>query len=973
WYNTSNSRLEGSCDAANYGYYPLDGSGTPSGNYSAYFSSGGVPIAQSGGVRNSNNGEILFYGGSTYFYRYNSSGTQLGTVNITKPSGVFFNTTHMIYTGISGQEVGFYDYTNKKVYLYSINGGASTYYYTLPASAPANSNYGFAFANGRIFLSGLGAGTWYGYPVVATIPGTPTTLVATPSGATTANISWAAGSPVGTPAPTYYWIVKNTGGAIIVSGSTTGTSAAVTGLTANTTYYFTVDGGNTAGYSALATSSNFTTYPADPTSITASNATICSGTSTTLTAVGAQGTVYWYFGGCNGTQVATGNTYSPTLSGTTTYYARNNNGNWSAGCASTTITVNPLPATASAVTATPATVCVNTASNLNATSTGNTINWYTAATGGTLLGTSASGANYIVTPASTTTYYAEVVTDGSQTLDYTGSIVNFTVPAGVTSLTIDAIGAAGGRANATYAKGARIKGTVSVTSGQVLKILVGQKGSGLATEYSSGGGGSFVTDNSNNPLVIAGGGGGYYGYLSMNSNASITTSGNNASATNGGGLGGTNGGAGQANTCSPNGGPGGGLTGEWNSAYLQGGHGGRSFINGGAGGAAGSYVNMTSTPGGFGGGGGSAYSSGGGGGYSGGGGGANCGSGPQDGGGGGSYNSGTNKIETVGYNQGNGQVILTWTSATSCPSASRTAVTLTATPVASVASVTGTTPLNVAGIATYTANTVVLSGGTGAWSSSNTAVATVIASTGVVTAVAGGTCNIVYTITGGCGATVTAQQALTVNAPVTVTGSTGANGSYGRLGLAFTAINGNVQTGNTIVITITGNTTETASAVLNAGVWTTLKIYPTVTGLSITGNVAAPLIDLAGADNVTIDGRVNATGSAKDLIITNTSLGVASTIRFMDDAATNAVKYCALKGSGTDVAAGVLFFSTTTGSNGNDGNLIDNNNITNSADLNRPWNAVYSAGTASKTNSGNTISNNNFYNFFNRESSSNGI
>ena len=55
-----------------------------------------------------------------------------------------------------------------------------------------------------------------------------------------------------------------------------------------------------------------------------------------------------------------------------------------------------------------------------------------------------------------------------------------------------------------------------------------------------------------------------------------------------------------------------------------------------------------------------------------------------------------------------------------------------------------------------------LGGGTGAWSSSNTAVATVSAA-GLVTGMSAGTCNIIYTITGGCGGTVSAQQSVTIN------------------------------------------------------------------------------------------------------------------------------------------------------------------------------------------------------------------
>jgi hypothetical protein len=216
----------------------------------------------------------------------------------------------------------------------------------------------------------------------------------------------------------------------------------------------------------------------------------------------------------------------------------------------------------------------------------------------------------------------------------------------------------------------------------------------------------------------------------------------------------------------------------------------------------------------------------------------------------------------------------------------------------------------------------------------------------------------------------------TVNAQVTVTGSTGANATYTSLGLAFTAINGTAQTDNHIIITVTASTTESASAVLNAGAWSALIIYPTTTGLTISGNLETPLIDLDGADNVTIDGRVNATGSTKDLVIVNTRNSATpgtSTIRFINDATTNTVKYCTLKGSSYDATAGILFFSTTTGATGNDGNTIDNNNITSFTDLNRPMNAVYSDGTAAKTNSGNTISNNNFYDLFYRSGNSYGV
>ena len=80
------------------------------------------------------------------------------------------------------------------------------------------------------------------------------------------------------------------------------------------------------------------------------------------------------------------------------------------GTSASTFTVNPLPTTPTIITPTSATsVCsgVGTSINLNATSSGNTIYWYTVASGGTSIGNVAGGTNLTVTPSSTTTYYAE--------------------------------------------------------------------------------------------------------------------------------------------------------------------------------------------------------------------------------------------------------------------------------------------------------------------------------------------------------------------------------------------------------------------------------------------------------------------------------------------------------------------------------------------------------------------------------------
>src|SRR5205085_5390111 len=63
----------------------------------------------------------------------------------------------------------------------------------------------------------------------------------------------------------------------------------------------------------------------------------------------------------------------------------------------------------------------------------------------------------------------------------------------------------------------------------------------------------------------------------------------------------------------------------------------------------------------------------------------------------------------------------------------------------------------------------------GAWSSSNTSIATVNSSTGDVTGVAAGTTNIIYTVNSGCGSPVSNAQQLTVSPNVTAGTVSGAS------------------------------------------------------------------------------------------------------------------------------------------------------------------------------------------------------
>ena len=255
----------------------------------------------------------------------------------------------------------------------------------------------------------------------------------------------------------------------------------------------------------------------------------------------------------------------------------------------------------------------------------------------------------------------------SQTFSYTGSAAGFTVPTGVSQVTITADGAQGGQGKpAVGGKGAQVQADVPVSPGETLNVVVGGAGGASVVGSGGGGGGSFVyrTATSSGLLIAAAGGGGSGGaFAGSDGSASTTASaGESGVFCPGGGAPGTGGGGGGGGSsgCSTGGG-GGGLLGDGtDGAGLTGGGGGKALANGAAGGVG---VGGGGANGGFGGGGAAdGFAGGGGGGYNGGGG-ASGFIGGAGGGGGGSFfaSSATNMSGTSGANSGNGQVVISYT------------------------------------------------------------------------------------------------------------------------------------------------------------------------------------------------------------------------------------------------------------------------------------------------------------------------
>ncbi|AYL98535.1 PKD-like domain-containing protein [Mucilaginibacter celer] len=213
---------------------------------------------------------------------------------------------------------------------------------------------------------------------------------------------------------TIRWFATASGGATAFTGSPFVTPA----LTKTTTYYAQVtDAGGCVSSRASVT---VTVLDAIPQPVV-NTSPVCAGTSVTLTATGSPDDYEWYDQPTGGNLLITGDTYvTPELTTTTTYYVQSITN----GCASprttVTITVNPLPGAPNVNG--PSAVCPGTSAVLSTPATG-TVQWYNAATGGTLLFT---GNSYTTSPLfSQTTFYVQV-SNGTCTSDRTPFTVSIT-------------------------------------------------------------------------------------------------------------------------------------------------------------------------------------------------------------------------------------------------------------------------------------------------------------------------------------------------------------------------------------------------------------------------------------------------------------------------------------------------------------------------------------------------------------------
>ena len=161
------------------------------------------------------------------------------------------------------------------------------------------------------------------------------------------------------------------------------------------------------------------TTPSTPSAQLASPSTVCVGVASYLTATSSAGaTIYWYTGGCGTTLVGTGSPLAVYPSVSTTYYAKAFNGyNWSPGCSSVLVTVNPGIIVTQPV---PETVCQGGSTTFGVVATGSpTYQWqYYSSVLGKWMNITIAGSNPTYANWTTATLNVNTVIFGNNGLQF---------------------------------------------------------------------------------------------------------------------------------------------------------------------------------------------------------------------------------------------------------------------------------------------------------------------------------------------------------------------------------------------------------------------------------------------------------------------------------------------------------------------------------------------------------------------------
>lgn len=208
-----------------------------------------------------------------------------------------------------------------------------------------------------------------------------------------------------TTGDTVYWYANPTGGTPLATGDSFTTPA----ITATTTYYASSHDSNCS--TGLRTAVVATVNPLPTLSGIITPVNICGADTVNLQATPSSGTVNWYSQATGGTPIGSGNNFTtPQVNGNTFFYAEavSTQGCVSAVRSAVEVIVTPVPTLTNVVT--PADICGQGSATLQATTSAGVVNWYDAATGGSIVATGNNITTQVLNV--TTTFYAEADNNG---------------------------------------------------------------------------------------------------------------------------------------------------------------------------------------------------------------------------------------------------------------------------------------------------------------------------------------------------------------------------------------------------------------------------------------------------------------------------------------------------------------------------------------------------------------------------------
>ena len=213
---------------------------------------------------------------------------------------------------------------------------------------------------------------------------------------------------------------------------------------------------------------------------------------------------------------------------------------------------------------------------------------------------------------------------------------------------------------------------------------------------------------------------------------------------------------------------------------------------------------------------------------------------------------------------------------------------------------------------------------------------------------------------------------------LTLSGGTytvGTGGNYANLTAVAAELNSKTITGDVIfefTSAYNGSAGETFPITFNqfatsGGTWTaTIRPAAGVSDVTTEGDPgsANSLIVLNGTDRIRLDGRPGGVTTTPSWVLRNTrsTASIGPVITFINDACNNIILYVQVEGQNTVSNIGLIKFGTTTGTTGNDNNLISNCNIYSIGYGAVAKTGIYSLGTVEKENDNISIVQNNIGN-----------